>query len=622
MKKTVISFVILALSISVSGANNDNKNRQPADSTVVEALKMIRSDSLFSYMQHLQDFDTRFMLAPNRREIASSIMSKFLSFGFTEVRLDSFLCYTAHAYDTLTWQYNVEARILGSVYPDHEMIIMGHYDSYVEGSIGDNPFLLAPGANDNASGVATLLECARVIMKMGYQPRKTMVFLATAAEELMFSGDSGAKHYAQQASNNNRKLGMIINNDMIAWNNGNWELTMSYPENHVHMSTLAIHVLETYTTLNHTYSNFGTFADLSPFIDLGYHGIYFMESFSPSFYPYYHSIFDVVDHLDSLYHAEITKVNLAMLMHYDLINIDAAITEIFDIPTDNCTGSVFPSIVIANFGSDTITSLNIVCMINKKDSLVLPWTGSLAFLDSQLVKLPEIPFHLLNENELVITLENINNKQDQCMSNNTMSYTFGKALPTPKEVKLRIRLDANPHETTWSIKDASEKTVYSGGPYANPNHLINKTMTLDEGCYIFTIYDEGGDGFNAPGHFLLYYGSNNKIFSGIDFGYKAQTQFDVGNTLSNSNIETSEYINFYPNPIKKKGVIEFEIINETMVKASIYNLIGIKVDDIINQVFEPGFHRVTFNSEDLKTGLYIISLNLEDKMVTKKLIKQ
>jgi hypothetical protein len=106
-------------------------------------------------------------------------MNRFISFGIPEVRLDSFLCYTQVdappfcTYDTTTWQYNVEAKIMGSVYPDREVLMMAHYDSFVSNA---DPMLSAPGADDNGSGVAALLECARVIMLMEYQPGQRRKF--------------------------------------------------------------------------------------------------------------------------------------------------------------------------------------------------------------------------------------------------------------------------------------------------------------------------------------------------------------------------------------------------------------------------------------------------------------
>ncbi len=336
--------------------------QKPASSTtdpfIVEALSMIRGDSLLAYMQALQDFETRFMIAPNRREVATWIMEKFLSFGVPEVRLDSFLCNTTgFGFDTITWQYNVEAKIPGGDHADQEILTMGHYDSFVSSWSGD-PMISAPGANDNASGTAAALESARIIMEMDYQPEKTLVFLATAAEELMYAGFSGAKHYAQQAYNDERNLAMIINNDMIAWNDGTGTVNIKIHENSPHINQLALHIIENYTSLDYIYGNLWTFADLEPFVELGYHGIYFMENFSNQFYPWYHTIDDVVDHLDTAYHAEITKISLGSILHLDIHGF-------IHLPGDaNCDGAINLFDIVAMISHITGEEPIVVCFNN------------------------------------------------------------------------------------------------------------------------------------------------------------------------------------------------------------------------------------------------------------------
>ncbi|NTV83781.1 MAG: M20/M25/M40 family metallo-hydrolase, partial [Bacteroidales bacterium] len=244
MKKVILSTALFFLLLSGAAAQERNRE-QSTDSTLINALGQVRSDSLLSYVQTLQDFGTRFMIAPNRKEIATWIMDKFISFGLTEVRLDSFACYTYVnappyiVFDTTTWQYNVEAKITGSVNPACEIVMMGHYDDCVPDS---DPLALTPGADDNASGVAALLESARVIMETGHQPRQTFIFLATAAEELMYVSDCGSRHYAQEAASEGRDLSMVINNDMISWNDSSWTILLNNDINSQRITELAIHV--------------------------------------------------------------------------------------------------------------------------------------------------------------------------------------------------------------------------------------------------------------------------------------------------------------------------------------------------------------------------------------------
>ncbi|MCA9969210.1 MAG: M20/M25/M40 family metallo-hydrolase, partial [Anaerolineales bacterium] len=93
--------------------------------------------------------------------------------------------------------------------PDSGVIlIMAHYDNRAP-EIADG-FTRAPGANDNGSGVALLLESARILS--GREWNQTIVFVAMAAEE---QGTFGSRHFAQQAFLNNVNVLAAINYDAV-----------------------------------------------------------------------------------------------------------------------------------------------------------------------------------------------------------------------------------------------------------------------------------------------------------------------------------------------------------------------------------------------------------------------
>ena len=138
---------------------------------------------------------TRFALADNHRDVAMAILRRFQNMGYSDSRLDSFLLdmmYENIRYQQ--WQYNVIATLQGTTYPDSVCIVGAHYDDNLR--TGD-PFLIDPGANDNASGVAAALELARVMRKNNFSPANTIEFIAFGAEEL---GLYGSKAYAARAN--------------------------------------------------------------------------------------------------------------------------------------------------------------------------------------------------------------------------------------------------------------------------------------------------------------------------------------------------------------------------------------------------------------------------------------
>jgi hypothetical protein len=623
MKKTLLCFALVL--ILASGANTQDRKREAStDSTIVASLAQVRSDSLLSYVRSLQDFGTRFMMSPNRKQVATWIMDQFISFGITEVRLDSFPCYTQvnappyFDYDTTTWQYNVEAKITGSVYPTCELLMMAHYDDCVNQS---DPMVAAPGADDNASGVAALLECARVIYETGYQPGKTFIFLATAAEELMLMSESGAMHYAQEAAAEERDISMVLNNDMISWNDSSWSIRIFNDPNSQITTDLALQVINSYTTLNWYFDSIGTFADLTFFLDEGYEGIYFMEGAQNGFTPYYHTVYDLADNIDTAYHAEITRLNLGCFLFSDLLKNDAVLEDIAHVPEASCSEQLSPVITIYNNGSDTLNSIDIVCRVNEESPVLMPWAGNLAFGENTQVELASIPFSLLPENSIEITLQNINGVEDELFVNNTREVYFSIADSTPEEIKLKIRLDSFPEQTTWDFKDEDNEIIFSGGPYTTPNDLVNETLLFENpGCHTFSVYDAGGNGIQN-GFVLLYSGANNVILQVMEFESIVQTQFDVGGTMLVEELHESGAISFYPNPVHDDLFITFEPGINTATEVAVYNLLGQKLPEMERKAFSEDSHLLYLPVKHLPPGVYVISVYYGNQVFTGKMIK-
>lgn len=311
------NYLLLTIFIICSYQGKAQQNQK--DPIISTALALISEDSVEYQLQWLQDMGTRFMMATNHKNVASSIKERFESYGMNEVRLDSFECYTyinydILNYDTTTWQYNVEAKIIGSLYPEEEILVMGHYDDV---QLNNDPEIFAPGADDNGSGTVAVLETARVLMEMGYQPEMTIVFLATAAEELMYFGDAGSEHYAQEAADEGRNIIAVINNDMIAYDNGTFVIGFSNIIGSEEITGIASHITNEYTTLTadipSPQSSIG--ADLQPFLDAGYTGLYLMESI---FNPYYHTDQDIVENCDISYLTEVIKISCGSLIYSDI----------------------------------------------------------------------------------------------------------------------------------------------------------------------------------------------------------------------------------------------------------------------------------------------------------------
>lgn len=175
---------------------------------IIACMNEVSDDSLRAIIQHLQDYGTRYPLHQNRKSIALWLASRFISYGYSpsQVVLDSF---PMNFQGNQTWQYNVICTLTGNSAPGDEYHLGGHYDSYC----GATSMTAAPGADDNASATAAVLESARVMKKKNFQPPCTIKFLLWAAEEV---GLVGSRDYARRAHEAGSVICYYLNLDMVS----------------------------------------------------------------------------------------------------------------------------------------------------------------------------------------------------------------------------------------------------------------------------------------------------------------------------------------------------------------------------------------------------------------------
>jgi len=312
MRKFILIFLITNISFTLAQTV-----------TVSDVIDEISQSSAENYIKVLENFDTRFLLTEKRFLAANYIRSQFESMGFTEIELDSFQCrtqigppYFEYEIDTITTQINIIATLTGSENPEDIYIICGHYDSFSQNS---DPFTTAPGADDNASGTAAVMESARAIMASGFQPRATLKFITFAAEELMYFGDAGSEVYSRAAKSRNDNIKLVINNDMIGFNTLNLSSSTVDIGNTANFNNIndVVNIANNYSAINfHTGPDTYAGADLLGFIENGYSGIYFEES---QFSPHYHSDMDVHQNMDMEFMTEVIKAGCAVLISIDQI---------------------------------------------------------------------------------------------------------------------------------------------------------------------------------------------------------------------------------------------------------------------------------------------------------------
>jgi Peptidase family M28 len=179
------------------------------DMIALDSLRnLIIKDSLISYTERLQAFGRRDAVSDSNYASRDWLATKFSSFGYDSIVIDSF---TASIYTLFDQCQNVLAYKVGTLLPDHHIIIGAHRDAVS----------VSPGADDNGTGTAAVLEIARILKDI--ETNVTIVFALFDAEE---NGLIGAWHYADEAAARGDSLIYMLNMDMIGFiaNNAQAEL--------------------------------------------------------------------------------------------------------------------------------------------------------------------------------------------------------------------------------------------------------------------------------------------------------------------------------------------------------------------------------------------------------------
>jgi hypothetical protein len=253
---------------------------------------LISVDSCQSYVVQLQDFQTRMVGTDSNYASRDWIIDKFHEFGYDSVFTDTF---PANSFEGHTGMaHNVIACKTGSLYPRHQIVIGAHRDSYP---------LESPGADDNASGTAGVLEIARALSDI--DTKLTFVFVAFDAEEM---GLFGSWKYATDASARGDSIVLMLNMDCIGYASGSDSVALNYAPNESY-AQLWIDLCDSIEGV-HLFSivEEDVYADELPFFEYGYEVLATYEYFIT---PLVHTPHDSSVYFDFGFMSDIIKVNLA-----------------------------------------------------------------------------------------------------------------------------------------------------------------------------------------------------------------------------------------------------------------------------------------------------------------------
>lgn len=176
------------------------------DALVNPALDLINTQNIEDHILELESYGTRYHAYPIAIDVANDLKDKWEAMAVQYGRSDVSVRLFNHVNTNMP---SVIMTIEGAETPDEFVVVGGHLDS--TSSNNNN----APGADDDASGIATMTESVRALFELGFVPNRTIEIMAYAAEEI---GLVGSAEIAEEYADNDVNVISVVQFDMTNYN--------------------------------------------------------------------------------------------------------------------------------------------------------------------------------------------------------------------------------------------------------------------------------------------------------------------------------------------------------------------------------------------------------------------
>ena len=281
--------------------------------TVNPWLPLANETNIYNTINHLSGYQNRYYTSTTGKTSAEWIRTTWqgLAGSRTDVTSELFSC------SNCSTQPSVILTVQGVELPNEIVVLGAHLDS-INTSGGGSNTQLAPGADDDASGIATLTEVIRVALASGWQPKRTVKFMGYAAEEV---GLRGSNAIAQSFKTANRNVVGVLQLDMTNYKSGaveDMQLITDY--SNADLKTFLTNLFDTYLApsglTRGTYTCGYGCSDHASWTSAGYPSAMMFEAGdSGGYFPYIHSANDTLANMgESAQHSvKFAKLGLAFL---------------------------------------------------------------------------------------------------------------------------------------------------------------------------------------------------------------------------------------------------------------------------------------------------------------------
>ncbi len=267
----------------------------PIAAEVKQVVAGASVERVYGYEKALFDFDSKYVTQPGNKLAAAFLFDAYRSFGYApEYQPFEYRVRNGPPGETA----NVVATLKGTVNPELIYVVSSHYDSVAVG----------PGADDDSSGTAALLEAARLLA--GHPQPATIVFASFTGEE---AGLLGSREFVRRAVADRLQVAGALNNDMIGWaNDFRLDNTIRYSNPGIrdiqHAAAMQFSNLITYDALYYKGTDAAAYYEAYGDIVGG------IGSYPVLGNPHYHQSHDVLETMNHQLITEVAKTTAATVM--------------------------------------------------------------------------------------------------------------------------------------------------------------------------------------------------------------------------------------------------------------------------------------------------------------------
>jgi subtilisin-like proprotein convertase family protein len=598
---------------------------------------------------------SRHFSSPSNEKAAEYIYEKFTNFGLQ----------ARYQYNN-THNVNVIARKTGSVYPHRKFVIGAHYDNTLT---SPSPYDTIHGADDNASGVATVLEAARLLAN--YNLAYSVEFVAFDEEEIGLLGSTG---YADSCLLPGDTLIAVLNLDMVSWDGDNDGTVRIKTANFTEL--LADMLIRTYQVYNINLNGVKEFnqggSDHLPF---WYRGMMAITSIEPGydFHPFYHTIGDNFSTVNMNYLVKNIKANIAALMSLSNDRIYYIIPNTIPSGIDTLprTGGALIFYPIA-MGTGTNAPRLYYKVGNGQYQFVNAGTINENYYSFTVPGQPQgscVSYYFAAQdsagNYLITNPPGGSGVNPPGTNPPPNVYTYyvwtgysqtsnnQKTIIDQRSIYDTIHISQDgiveEIELTLNINHSNDGDIYmalvkqgngssslsqfngeNGQNYTNTVFCDSATASITQGIPPFTGYyrpesllNQSFSGISMQGNWILRIYDRRAGDTGTLLNWTLNIKYSTPIAVKNKNNPVPDkfvlYQN-YPNPFNPVTVIKYSVPKANHVSLIIYDVLGREIKTLINGYQQAGTYSINWDASENASGVYFYRLSADGYSETKRMV--